>query len=207
MIDVPIAAKACSVDGCIRPSSRKDLCDAHYRRLLETGDVGGPSIRGYGQQTCSVKGCERPHRARGYCTGHYRRFIDHGEPGPAEIREQSAPLAVPSDPIVLAYLAGLMDGEGTVTRKAERGYWCVKVAMMDGEVIDWLLAAMGGTASSHHRPDRTRREHEWNVSRQVDVFRLLVAVLPYMRVMAKRSKAVAAIDEISANKAAMEALR
>lgn len=205
-IDSTSAPRACSVFGCGRPASRRDLCAAHYRRLLDTGDVGGPAVRGYSNPACSVSGCDRPHKARSFCTGHYRRFMRDGEPGAAEFKPVSAPLAVPRDVATLAYLAGLMDGEGTITRKAEYGYWVVKIAMMDGEVIEYLSSLMGGTVSSHHRTIRERREHEWYVGRQLDVFRFLVAVLPYMRVNAKRSKAMLAIDEIAANPMIMEAL-
>lgn len=205
-LDVTIAPRACSVNGCIRPASRKDLCDAHYRRLLAIGDVGGPDVRGYGRRTCSVAGCERPHKGRGYCAAHLKRVVRYGDPGLAEIKAASPPVTVPGDPVTLAYVAGLMDGEGTITRKAGYGYWCVQVTMMDEEIIEYLASSIGGTVSSHHRATRERREHIWTVSRQSDVFRFIVAILPYLRVNAKRSKAMQAIDEIAANPTVMEAL-
>lgn len=32
------SGRKCSVKGCSRPHKAKDLCDAHYKRLLATGD-------------------------------------------------------------------------------------------------------------------------------------------------------------------------
>lgn len=50
------------------------MCTTHYRRVLETGDPGGP-IRERAPRTgpCAAPDCDRPVLASGLCSAHYRR--------------------------------------------------------------------------------------------------------------------------------------
>ncbi len=102
---------------------------------------------------------------------------------------------IPDDPAFLPYLAGLIDGEGCITRQVSKNVWKLKIAMMDQEVIEWL-ASFGGTVSSHHRQSRKRREFEWYLMKQDHLYRLLSSVLPFMRVEAKRAKVRACLQDI-----------
>lgn len=58
--------KRCSVEGCSRPKFRRNLCTAHYYRLLRKGTTDPTP-----QKTCSITGCTRPHLAKGLCASHY----------------------------------------------------------------------------------------------------------------------------------------
>jgi hypothetical protein len=114
--------------------------------------------------------------------------------------KHSKKLDLPTKETDLAYLAGLIDGDGCITRfNPSRGYWNIKIYMTDKEVIDWLTATLGVTVSSHLRKDRTRRMYMWHLSRQANVRLFLLAVSPYLRVHAKRRKAIEAITEIEWN--------
>lgn len=62
----------CSIDGCDRAPTRRDLCFKHAYRLARFGTT---TDRG-----CSVDGCERPHSCHGMCSIHSRRFQRHGDP-------------------------------------------------------------------------------------------------------------------------------
>lgn len=39
--------RLCSVEGCDRPRFVRTYCKAHYQRVLITGNVGSPNVRGY----------------------------------------------------------------------------------------------------------------------------------------------------------------
>lgn len=68
---------------CIRPATRREWCDPHYRRWKKYGDptAGGvlkQSYRTGGQ--CSIDQCSTPARKRGWCLRHYDRWRAHGDP-------------------------------------------------------------------------------------------------------------------------------
>src|SRR5215212_10297782 len=91
-------------------------------------------------------------------------------------------LHLPEEETELAYLGGLIDGDGCITRRDPKGgYWSLKVYMTDKEVIDWLHS-IGGTVSSELRENRTRRTYGWFLSRQAEVRLFLLAVSPYLKV-------------------------
>ena len=64
----------CSVEGCERDASRREWCNAHYRRLLRRGLLP-PIIAVTG---CTVDGCDRKHQAFGLCNVHYQRMLRVG---------------------------------------------------------------------------------------------------------------------------------
>jgi len=57
----------CKVEGCERPTQRRDLCNRHYRQQLH-------SERG----ECSVEDCHTKWQSSGLCTKHYSRMRSHG---------------------------------------------------------------------------------------------------------------------------------
>ena len=77
--------KTCSVKSCDRKPLAKGLCDPHYTRLRELGDVkANVPIRkraknGTIPELCLAEGCGKVHLAKGYCQGHYLRFIKSGD--------------------------------------------------------------------------------------------------------------------------------
>lgn len=142
---------------------------------------------------CSLKDCTQPVYSHRFCKLHYGRSWNPNPGARGVRRDQRSRLKVPENQVDLAYIAGLIDGEGSIIRRAT-GYWQVAVIMTDKEVIDWL-AAVGGTAKAQDRRGKLR-SYDWRLSPQSQVGLFLSAILPYMKVHSKRSKALAAITEI-----------
>ena len=101
-----------------------------------------------------------------------------------------------------AYLAGIIDGEGSV------GVWkngvyriaAVHVANTDKGLMVWLRRTVGKAGYLHPKLDdgfgRTKPCYDWSVQAQIDVLSLLKQVAPYMVI--KRNKAQKAIEFLEA---------
>jgi hypothetical protein len=109
-------------------------------------------------------------------------------------------ITVPTDPAVLAYLAGIIDADGSIVlrRGAERQALKVLVANTSPDLMDWLQETFGGRVhwadtrpDTGHRIVGTKPAGQWVVPRVVDSFRLLTAIEPYLVI--KRSKAQAGL--------------
>lgn len=71
----------CKVDGCDRNSSRKEMCNLHYRRVKKTGNPLKKSASGrkpQGQKICSISNCNMIMQAKGLCSKHYQRLRKTG---------------------------------------------------------------------------------------------------------------------------------
>lgn len=101
-------------------------------------------------------------------------------------------LRLPNDPSVLAYIAGLMDGEGCITR--EHGNWKIQIGMTDASIIKWLGRFGGTVRREKHQNPRWNDCWRWRVMAQAEVAEFLNALVPYLRV--KRDLAVTTIHEI-----------
>lgn len=96
-----------------------------------------------------------------------------------------------------AYLAGLIDGEGTIyLRPKERGFsGRVIVYQKDRTILDWLQQQFRvGLVKEQNGEDKELNGntyqndmHLWQVNRQEELAWLLAAVIPYLRI--KRNKA------------------
>jgi hypothetical protein len=96
----------------------------------------------------------------------------------------------------LGYLAGLLDGEGSIALRSYGQYWRVRINKTDKEIIDWL-ATIGGTTSRQAQGYNRKDMWEWSLADQEDVHDLLSAVLPYLKTRTKREKALKAVAAIS----------
>lgn len=89
----------------------------------------------------------------------------------------------------VAWLAGLVDGEGSVgIHKTGRGQMVACIQMSNTceltmSVARQALADIGITAVAHHHqerdPTKHRDAHYWRVSRVADVVKLCLALMPY----------------------------
>ena len=103
-------------------------------------------------------------------------------------------IAVEND---LAYLAGLIDGEGSISLsvrsdKTNRAWIGIRVAigMTDEPVIRWLAATFGGSVSHRTRRDpRWRDVFIWTISQQ-QAAALLKEVRPFLRVKYRQADVV-----------------
>jgi hypothetical protein len=139
---------------------------------------------------CSIKGCNNGRKyANGWCSTHYIRWWKYGDV--TFTKRDTSPRRVPVNPVDLAYLAGLIDGEGYIGTSCsykDSSYITLKVTMCDKEVIDWMVATLGGgiyiknPSQSHHRIGYT-----WSSSNKNYLRELLGAVLPYMKLESKRN--------------------
>lgn len=95
----------------------------------------------------------------------------------------------------LAYLAGILDGEGYISRRFQRSgerrpTFIVGITNTDMGLMEWLLG-MGGTL---HRKKRGagKQCYEWNVRSLRDAVAFLRAVEPYMRIKQEAARSVIA---------------
>ncbi len=103
----------------------------------------------------------------------------------------SPTLRLPQSPERLGYLAGIIDGEGSILRSGE-GRWSVKVTMTDEPIMEWM-GSLGGRLSGPYQPRGNRKPTwTWTVARRRDVVSLLTAVRPLLFVKAARADEAAA---------------
>jgi hypothetical protein len=100
-------------------------------------------------------------------------------------------LALPTGESALAYIAGLFDGEGCITRA--NSYPIVQIGMTDRDVIEYL-ATLGGTIRVEQPPGNRKPLYRWRVMAGREVAEFLAAIFPFLRV--KRQQAEDAIAEI-----------
>lgn len=108
-------------------------------------------------------------------------------------------LAMPSDPGEIGYLAGIIDGEGTVRlqkcKQRANGDWHfvarVQVANSDLGLLEWL-SSIGGFVCEHRSTNvlKTRPHFHWEVSRTLEVRELLEVTFPYLRIKKQRAEEV-----------------
>lgn len=75
--------RICSVKDCSNEVYARNLCEAHYKRLLVHGDVRSriplANYKARYAAGCVVENCGRKIHRRCWCIGHYFRWLKHGE--------------------------------------------------------------------------------------------------------------------------------
>lgn len=125
----------------------------------------------------------------------YQRATRLGLRASAAHRAWSFPgrIIMPTEPTVLAYVAGLFDGEGSLVCDKRGPKWAAVISMTDEKVIAWLAAqtstSYGAYPSYHvgHAPS-----FRWSVGSRRDLVAFLQGILPYM--VTKREKAELVLD-------------
>lgn len=98
------------------------------------------------------------------------------------------------------YMAGLMDGEGTIgityyTNKLFRSPY-ISITTTTPEIADWLKETYGGLIcqqkvyKDHHKPSWS-----WRLTNKEKIFSLLSAILPYMKEPDKVRRGNLLLDE------------
>ena len=116
----------------------------------------------------------------------------HKEPPLNPKRFRSPQIQIPIEKAELGYIAGLIDGEGCLTKN--NGRWRLQIAMTDEPVINWL-GKMGGTVRERSVKGNRQRCWRWLVMRQVELRILLLALLPYL--MVKHDQATKVLNELN----------
>lgn len=142
---------------------------------------------------CSIEDCYRDAITRGWCSKHYQRWRTTGNPNdvvpPGQRRNARKP--PPISEADLAWLAGLLEGEGTFfMQKGHKNGVCyqypiIVVSMTDEDVID-RVAYLFGT-SSHKESQRyyadlgVSRKPSWRASAAgTRAVSLMQSLLPWM---------------------------
>ena len=86
----------------------------------------------------------------------------------------------------LAYLAGLVDGEGSISikhNKVTNVYSAtISVGMTQTEGLHLLVEMFGGKIREDFTSNRKSTMYRWQLTSKADVSRVLEALLPYLRV-------------------------
>ncbi len=107
-----------------------------------------------------------------------------------QIEISARTIRIPTE-VSLGYLAGLIDGEGSVRFKRGRPF--VAVYNTEKRIMDWLIAAVGGHVVGHDRRGR-RVCYTWCVAGARDVWALCRALEPHT--LAKRLDIAAALFDL-----------
>lgn len=121
---------------------------------------------------CSVVTCGRAGAIRGLCLRHYKlwwKAKKHGRRSPYVPTDPVAPIVPsgsesppdPSDGRWIAWLAGLLEGEGTFTSKST--YPVISTQMCDRDVIE-RVASLLGISRVRLKDDLRNRQHGWSPS-------------------------------------------
>lgn len=100
-------------------------------------------------------------------------------------------LAVPER----AYLAGIIDGEGTIDKQSGRGFWRVSVGNTNKDLIDWLHGIVPYSKVTKNKLRfHWKQSWRWALLSNIKVFRLLQVVSEFLIV--KRLKAMEALNDL-----------
>lgn len=80
-----------------------------------------------------------------------------------------------------AYLAGVFDGDGCLSKRVSGGSWQFSVAQLSSTGLAGHLYAMTGVGSTHVRPQTERASmSSWSVGTQADILCLLERIRPWL---------------------------
>lgn len=97
--------------------------------------------------------------------------------------------------VAIAYLAGILDGEGCFQISTKTNSFGLQVSMTTPKVPLWLRAHFGGHISSAGRTVVGRPLHKWLLQRHADLRYVLRLVLPYVVLKRAETKAMLALVE------------
>jgi hypothetical protein len=92
----------------------------------------------------------------------------------------------------LAYVAGLVDGEGCISKV--HNSWRVQIYNTNPKIVEFVKINFGGSSCQRIRSDQNPKykpEHTWYASSAIDVEKFLTQIVPYLVI--KQAKAQQAI--------------
>ncbi|WP_406686280.1 LAGLIDADG family homing endonuclease [Rossellomorea vietnamensis] len=99
-----------------------------------------------------------------------------------------------------AYLAGIIDGEGSITltrmHDKEHRRPCITVASTDYELLEYLQILTNGqiTKKKNYHPDRHLNSYTLSIKAKNQVLYILKLVFPFLRVLKKKKRASWILD-------------
>ena len=111
----------------------------------------------------------------------------------------SSPLVLPRKATDLAYIAGIIDGEGSLGPTPRKiNSWRICIYNTDKDLMHWLCSFGGLAYERAPQPADAigfkwrKRQYGWHLNRRDSVLKLLIAVRPYLRIKAHAAdKAIA----------------
>ncbi|MEH7416471.1 LAGLIDADG family homing endonuclease [Neobacillus drentensis] len=99
-----------------------------------------------------------------------------------------------------AYIAGIIDGEGTVTftrlHEKEHRRPCITIASTDKELLDYVQKLTKGTINNkkNYNPKRHKDSYTLTIKNKENVLNLLMDVTPFLRVDKKKNRALLILE-------------
>jgi hypothetical protein len=142
-------------------------------------DCSKPFHTAWAQRLCNP--CRYERASRGTCAGYGRKTGQSGRTVCGECRYGPTPPILPMTATDIAWLAGIIEGEGTFGRKGHPAGQ-VRVQMTDEDVIDRLHSLTGvGAVHSRGKPaEHCRPVWEWSVIRRGNVLALHQLIAPLL---------------------------
>lgn len=116
---------------------------------------------------------------------------------PEFLRRQSLPLTARpfkslTDPMEIGYVAGILDGEGSVIGPPK---FAVQVSMTTKEVIEHLTNLCGGSMTGPYeqrsgKSENCKPQYHWTISSSENTYRLLRTLLPHLIVKKQKAEQV-----------------
>lgn len=157
---------------------------------------------------CYACGEDKPRNAFGYSSGradglsHICRICvcvrdkarRRGEAWHVPAKTESAPLVL--SPGIAGYVAGLLDGEGTIRLTVVNGYLLspeIHVSNTYLPVLEWLRETLGtgGIAVMHHSTERRRQTYRWIVKSR-RALPVVATALPYLIIKHRHAEVILA---------------
>ena len=98
----------------------------------------------------------------------------------------------------LAYIAGFVDGEGTIYKAGGSGQWRVSVPNTNEELIRWLQGFGGNVHAVAPIGISKKKIYRWVIQNEIGVLSLCNAIAPFMII--KKSLAIKAVTETTARR-------
>lgn len=113
------------------------------------------------------------------------------------VRYMEPSIRTPSN-VEMAYIAGLFDGEGTITQKSGNPSGIqVSISSTDKEVLNWLTLVVGGNVYSSNRAAQNRKQaYVWMLTRVRDKQLFLSLLAPYLKIQRRKDKAKNALGRL-----------
>ena len=104
-------------------------------------------------------------------------------------------IKIPEEEWKIAYLAGFIDGEGTIRLrlyKQKRDYPCISIANTNYESIQWVKENFGGSIRTRPRKPPRKEIYTWNIENEREILKLLKVLTPYLII--KKENALLVLD-------------
>lgn len=94
-----------------------------------------------------------------------------------------------------AYLAGIIDGEGSITltriHRNENRRPCITISSSDKELLIYIQKIAGGNIipKKNYLPERHKDSYSLNIRNKREVFKALKMIAPFLRIKQKRKRA------------------